>query len=165
MAIVLSLLSKCSYPVHYSCCMSSSWSAIDYYAFGHILGERICAENWVRRSGDCHYKLQGLGENSSAWKITDVGDVWFQQDGGMAHTLLYFKDLLGEHFTECLISVRGDLVWPACSPDLATCDFHGLFWICLKWPSTYLIRRTTYMSYAWYRGNSKHWKWEIKSSW
>uniref|UniRef100_A0A2S2QCG2 Uncharacterized protein n=1 Tax=Sipha flava TaxID=143950 RepID=A0A2S2QCG2_9HEMI len=32
-------------------------------------------------------------------------------------------NVLREHFPERLISLRGDLQWPARSPDLAPCDF------------------------------------------
>ena len=31
--------------------------------------------------------------------------------------------VLREHFPERLISIRGDLEWPARSPDLSSCDF------------------------------------------
>ena len=46
----------------------------------------------------------------------DVGDEWFQQ----ARTSM---ELLREHFPGRLISLRGDLPWPARSPDVAPCDF------------------------------------------
>jgi len=38
-------------------------------------------------------------------------DFWFQQDGVTAHT------------ARLLISLRGDIGWPARSPDLTPCDF------------------------------------------
>lgn len=53
----------------------------------------------------------------------DLGDVWFQQDGATAHTSRASMDVLREHFPGRLISIRGDLEWPARSPDLAPCDF------------------------------------------
>ena len=53
----------------------------------------------------------------------DVGDVWFQQDGATAYTARAPMELLREHFSGCLISLRGDLLWPARSPDLTPCDF------------------------------------------
>ena len=53
----------------------------------------------------------------------DVGDVWFQQDGATAHAARASMELLREHFPDRLISLRGDLPWPARSPDLAPCDF------------------------------------------
>ena len=53
----------------------------------------------------------------------DVGDVSFQQDGATAHTVPASMELLREHFPGRLISLRGDLPWPARSPDLAPFDF------------------------------------------
>lgn len=38
--------------------------------------------------------------------------------------------VLREHFPERLISIRGDLEWPARSPDLSPCDF--FLWGSLK---------------------------------
>ncbi|KAL1487854.1 hypothetical protein ABEB36_015504 [Hypothenemus hampei] len=53
----------------------------------------------------------------------DVGNVWFQQDGATAHTAQGSMAILRQHFPTRLISLRGDLQWPARSPDLAPCDF------------------------------------------
>lgn len=53
----------------------------------------------------------------------DLGDVWFQQDGATAHTARISMELLKNTFPERLISLRGDVPWPARSPDLAPCDF------------------------------------------
>jgi len=53
----------------------------------------------------------------------NAGEVWFQQDGTTAHTARRSINLLREHFPERLISLKGDLQWPARSPDLAPCDF------------------------------------------
>lgn len=53
----------------------------------------------------------------------DVGEVWFQQDGATAHTSRISMRLLRETFPGRLISNRGDIPWPARSPDLAPCDF------------------------------------------
>ena len=59
----------------------------------------------------------------------DLGDIWFQQDGATAHTSRASMAVLREHFPERLISIRGDLEWPARSPDLAPCDFFcRVFW-------------------------------------
>ncbi|KAL1488966.1 hypothetical protein ABEB36_014749 [Hypothenemus hampei] len=53
----------------------------------------------------------------------DVGNVWFQQDDATAHTAQGSMAILRQHFPTRLISLRGDLQWPARSPDLAPCDF------------------------------------------
>ena len=58
-------------------------------------------------------KLPGLGGK----------DVWFQQDGATAHTASKSMAILKEMFPNRLISIRGDIGWPARSPDLAPCDF------------------------------------------
>ena len=54
----------------------------------------------------------------------DLGDIWFQQDGATAHTSRASMAVLREHFPERLISIRGDLEWPARSPDLSPCNFY-----------------------------------------
>uniref|UniRef100_UPI00358E390F alpha-actinin A-like n=1 Tax=Myxine glutinosa TaxID=7769 RepID=UPI00358E390F len=50
-------------------------------------------------------------------------DVWFQQDGATAHTARRSLQVLREMFPDRVISLRGDVGWPARSPDLAPCDF------------------------------------------
>jgi hypothetical protein len=62
----------------------------------------------------------------------DVGDVLFQQDGATAHTAQTSMSVLREHFPGHLISLRGDLQWPACSPNIALCDY--FLWGYLKSP-------------------------------
>ncbi|XP_039294955.1 uncharacterized protein LOC120353834 [Nilaparvata lugens] len=62
-------------------------------------------------------KLEELAEEQ------DLGEIWFQQDGATAHTARISMDLLREMFPGRLISLRGDVKWPARSPDLSVCDF------------------------------------------
>jgi hypothetical protein len=50
-------------------------------------------------------------------------DVWFQQDGATAHTSHRLLSILREMFPGHLILLRGDIGWPARSPDLTPCDF------------------------------------------
>jgi len=50
-------------------------------------------------------------------------DVWFQQDGATAHTSRRSLSILREMFPGNLISLHGDIGWPALSPDLTRCDF------------------------------------------
>jgi len=52
----------------------------------------------------------------------DTEDVWFQQDGATAHTARRSLRVLREMFPGCFISLRGDVEWPAQSPDLSPCD-------------------------------------------
>ena len=53
----------------------------------------------------------------------DLGDVWFQQDGATAHTARISLAVLRQMFPGRLVSLRGDIGWPARSPDLSMCDF------------------------------------------
>lgn len=53
----------------------------------------------------------------------DLDNVWFQQDGATAHTSRISMGVLRAAFPERLISLRGDVNWPARSPDLAPPDY------------------------------------------
>ena len=53
----------------------------------------------------------------------DIEHVWFQQDGATAHTARRSLAVLREMFPGHLISLRGDVGWPARLPDLSPCDF------------------------------------------
>ena len=50
-------------------------------------------------------------------------NVWFQQDGVTSHTSKCSIEILKEIFPNHLISLHGDIGWPARSPDLNPCDF------------------------------------------
>lgn len=52
-----------------------------------------------------------------------IDQVWFQQDGATAHTARLSLQVLRQMFPGRLISSRGDVPWPARSPDIAPCDF------------------------------------------
>ena len=49
--------------------------------------------------------------------------IWFQQDGATAHTSREALAELRRLFPGKLISHRGDVPWPPCSPDLSPCNF------------------------------------------
>ena len=55
--------------------------------------------------------------------LNDMDNVWFQQDGATAHTSRRAMGILRDMFPGHLISLRGDIEWPARSPDLNPCDF------------------------------------------
>jgi len=57
----------------------------------------------------------------------DTEDAWFQQDGATARRSLR---VLREMFPGRLITLRGDVEWPARSPDLSPCDV--FLWVYLK---------------------------------
>lgn len=58
-------------------------------------------------------------------KLAALGNrnVWFQQDGATAHTARNSMAVLRELFPGRLVSLHGDIRWPARSPDLTPCDF------------------------------------------
>ena len=53
----------------------------------------------------------------------DLENIWFQQDGATAHTARISLGVLQQMFPGRLVSLRGDIGWPARSPDLSMCDF------------------------------------------
>jgi hypothetical protein len=57
-------------------------------------------------------------------RLNELGNasLWFQQDGVTAHTVRASMEVLREDFPGRLISLRGDIPWPARSPDLSPCD-------------------------------------------
>ena len=62
--------------------------------------------------------------------LHDMDNVWFQQEEATAHTSRCAMGILREMFPGHLISLRGDIGWPARSPDLNPCDF--FLWEYLK---------------------------------
>jgi hypothetical protein len=77
------------------------------------------------------------------WPILEefhLEDFWFQQAGATAHTARRLVRILRDLFPSQLSPLRGDIGWPACSPDLTTCDI--FLWGYLKaevykhWPRT-----------------------------
>ena len=76
-------------------------------------------------------KLQDFDDNST---------VWFQQDGATAHTAKNSMNVLRDLFPSHVISLRGDIGWPARSPDLFPCDYFR--WGHLK-AEVYNLRPTT----------------------
>ena len=53
----------------------------------------------------------------------DLSSVLFQQDGATAHTARSSMSVLREMCPQHVISRRGDVPWPARSPDLSACDY------------------------------------------
>ena len=49
----------------------------------------------------------------------DIEDIWLQQDGATTHTVQRTMCCLRELFPKNIMSHRGDIPWPARSPDLA----------------------------------------------
>jgi hypothetical protein len=65
-------------------------------------------------------------------RLNELGNasLWFQQDGVAAHTARASMEVLRENFPRRLISLRGDIPWPARSPDLS--PRHFFLWGYLK---------------------------------
>lgn len=63
------------------------------------------------------HRLEEMAEDHN------LEDVWFQQDGATAHTARISLGVLKQMFPGRLVSLRGDIGWPARSPDLSMCDF------------------------------------------
>lgn len=64
-----------------------------------------------------HPRIEAITEEEG------LQELWFQQDGATAHTARNSLNLLRQMFPGHLVSRRGDLEWPARSPDLSVCDF------------------------------------------
>ena len=65
-------------------------------------------------------------------RINDDGNgpSWFQQHGATVHSARISQRVLGQLFPGHLISLHGDIPWPARSPDLSPCNF--VLWEHLK---------------------------------
>ncbi|PNF36352.1 hypothetical protein B7P43_G00525 [Cryptotermes secundus] len=57
-------------------------------------------------------------------------ETFFQQDGATCHTTRASMADVNNLFPDHVISRYGDIIWPAWSPDLSTCDF--VLWGYLK---------------------------------
>lgn len=53
----------------------------------------------------------------------DINQVWYQQDGAPAHFGRFVRGYLDANFRERWIGRRGEIEWPARSPDLSPLDF------------------------------------------
>jgi hypothetical protein len=62
-------------------------------------------------------RMENIVENEA------LGDVLLQQDGATAHTARMLLNVLKCMFPGHLVSLRGDLQWPARTLDLSICDF------------------------------------------
>ena len=58
-----------------------------------------------------------------ALEAMQLADTWFQQDGATAYTARVTMNFLRQMFPGRPISLRGDVNWPARSPDFSPCDF------------------------------------------
>jgi len=61
-----------------------------------------------------------LNRKAEGW---DCANVWFQQDGAIAHIANESMTIVRNMSPGHLISRFGDVPWPPRSTDLSTCDF------------------------------------------
>ena len=54
----------------------------------------------------------------------DIGNIWFQYDGGMCHTAEATLNVLRLVFEDRIISRRADVVWPPRSCDLTPLNYY-----------------------------------------
>ena len=54
----------------------------------------------------------------------NIGNIWFQQDGGTYHTTVATLDVLRPVFENRIISCRADVVWPSRSCNLIPLDYY-----------------------------------------
>ena len=100
------------------------WCAISRVA---IIGPYLFQENGRTLTVNSYRYLTMIQDFFfPALKEVELDNVWFRQDGATAHTVRILMDFLREVFPRRLISLRGDVNWPALSPDLAPCDY--LLW-------------------------------------
>lgn len=89
-----------------------------------IIGPYFFQENGRAVTVNSDHYLTMLQEFfQPAFKAMQLQDTWFQQDGATSHTAHVTMNFLRQTFPGRLMSLRGDLKWPARSPDLAPCDF------------------------------------------
>ena len=65
--------------------------------------------------------------NEVVWPVLSdhprITELFWQQDGAPAHSSNVVLASLREKFPGRVISRKGDIVWPACSPDINPLDF------------------------------------------
>ena len=60
----------------------------------------------------------------------DIGNIWFQQDGGTCHTVEAKLDVLLSVFEDRIISLKADVVWPPRIYHLTFLDYY--LWSAVK---------------------------------
>ena len=78
------------------------------------------------RANRCHHAMRSNDETFFQTKIEYApryGQGLVSTDGATAHTSRRAMGILRKMFPGHLISLRGDIGWPARSPDLNPCDF------------------------------------------
>lgn len=99
-------------------CAISSFGIIGPYFFEDNNGRTVTvnAERYV-------HMIETYVTQTLATFHENAINAWFQQDGATSHTARISLDAVNAVFPNRLISRRGNLPWPARSPDLAACDY------------------------------------------
>jgi len=98
-------------------CGVASFGVIGSYFFEDETGRAATVNSAHYTEMLCTFlepELQRLG--------IETQTLWFQQDGAMAHTTTAAMRVLNEMFPAHVISRRGNVEWPARSPDLNACN-------------------------------------------
>ncbi|PNF30633.1 hypothetical protein B7P43_G06195, partial [Cryptotermes secundus] len=102
------------------------WSAISSCG---ITGPHFFADKWERAVTVTGPRVELL----SSWNCSSSSqgrDVFCSKTGATCHTARASMAVVNSLFPNHVISRCGDIIWPAWSPDLSTCDF--LLWGYLK---------------------------------
>jgi hypothetical protein len=136
-----SFLAYCSLQV-----VKSPWSMFVHFCFeiapekksqgvrsGERAGHPTSPRNEIRCCGNISFKTSIVlravcAVAPSCWNILDLPNLEIQMCGSNStgppqHTARRTMEVLKEMFPQHLISLRGDVRWPARSPDLTPCDF------------------------------------------
>jgi len=98
-------------------CAVAAFAIIGPYSFEDKRGNActVTSERYAHMLQDFLIpRLQGLPVNKTTY---------FQQDGATSHTAKIATNILRPLFLGHLISIYGDIEWPARSPDLSVRDF------------------------------------------
>jgi hypothetical protein len=63
------------------------------------------------------------GRIKVGYLMVEMEELWFQQDGTIAHTARASMTVVRQMFPQHVVSRFGDVPWPPRSPDLSVCDF------------------------------------------
>jgi hypothetical protein len=99
-------------------CGVASFVVIGPYFCEDVAGKAVTANSARYSEMLCTFlepELQRLGVKNQT--------LWSQQDGATAHTARTAMRVLNKMFPARMISRRGNIEWPARSPDLSACDF------------------------------------------
>jgi hypothetical protein len=99
-------------------CGVASFGVIGPYFFEDEAGRAVAVN-----SARCTEMLRTFLKPKLQRLVVENQTLWFQKDGETVHTARTAMRILNETFPARVISRRGNIEWPARSPDLNACDF------------------------------------------